>query len=103
MATVPGRRKERGATYLRLVGLGALIGIPAALLAAVFLALVHDCEDGLCIGVAIASFAVIWFDASPTWAVAAGPAAGMPAGTNFVISALLFSTLIVGRPGLDTI
>src|SRR5215471_1654823 len=33
--------------YLRLVGLGALIGIPAALLAAVFLAFVHDLEHWL--------------------------------------------------------
>jgi hypothetical protein len=33
--------------YLRLVGLGAAIGIPAALLAAVFLALVHDLEHWL--------------------------------------------------------
>jgi H+/Cl- antiporter ClcA len=33
--------------YLRLVGLGAVIGIPAALLAAVFLALVHDLEHWL--------------------------------------------------------
>jgi hypothetical protein len=33
-----------GAEYLRLVGLGAMIGIPAAFLAAVFLAFVHDLE-----------------------------------------------------------
>ncbi len=33
--------------YLRLVGLGAVIGIPAALLAAVFLAFVHDLEHWL--------------------------------------------------------
>jgi H+/Cl- antiporter ClcA len=33
--------------YLRLIGLGALIGIPAALLAAVFLALIHLVEDWL--------------------------------------------------------
>src|SRR5215468_9463295 len=33
--------------YLRLVGLGALIGIPAAALAAVFLAVVHDLEHWL--------------------------------------------------------
>ena len=36
-----------GAAYLRLIGLGALIGIPAALLAAVFLALVHEIEHWL--------------------------------------------------------
>src|SRR5262249_29765326 len=33
--------------YLRLVGLGALVGVPAALLAAVFLAFVHDLEHWL--------------------------------------------------------
>jgi H+/Cl- antiporter ClcA len=34
-----------GAAYLRLVALGAVIGIPAALVAAGFLALVHELED----------------------------------------------------------
>lgn len=33
--------------YLKLIGVGALIGIPAALLAAVFLAIVHALEDWL--------------------------------------------------------
>src|SRR5262245_57854624 len=36
-----------GPAYLRLIGLGAAIGIPAALLAALFLALVHTLEDWL--------------------------------------------------------
>jgi H+/Cl- antiporter ClcA len=36
-----------GRSYLRLVGLGALIGLPAALLAAAFIALVHELEDAL--------------------------------------------------------
>jgi hypothetical protein len=36
-----------GRAYLRLVALGALIGIPAALVAAGFLALVHELEDVL--------------------------------------------------------
>jgi H+/Cl- antiporter ClcA len=36
-----------GPAYLRLVGVGALIGVPAALLAALFLALVHDGEHWL--------------------------------------------------------
>ncbi|HET7807363.1 MAG TPA: chloride channel protein, partial [Gaiellaceae bacterium] len=36
-----------GGTYLRLVGLGAVIGIPAAFLAALFLAVVHDLERWL--------------------------------------------------------
>ena len=34
-----------GRSYLRLVGLGALIGVPAAALAAVFVAVVHELED----------------------------------------------------------
>jgi H+/Cl- antiporter ClcA len=37
----------RGIEYLRLVGLGAVIGVPAALVAALFLALVHDLERWL--------------------------------------------------------
>jgi H+/Cl- antiporter ClcA len=55
------------------------------------------------LGIAIATFAVIWFDASPTWAVAVGTAAGMTAGTNLVITALLFAGLLVGLNGIDTI
>jgi len=62
----------RGVEYLRLVGLGALIGIPAALVAALFLAVVHDVEHWL------------WDDlpsslghASPPWYLVIGlPAAG---------------------------
>jgi H+/Cl- antiporter ClcA len=62
----------RGVEYLRLVGLGALIGIPAALVAALFLALVHDLEHWL------------WDDlpdalgySSPPWYLVIGlPAAG---------------------------
>jgi hypothetical protein len=37
-----------GAAYLRLILLGAAIGIPAAFVAALFLALVHDLEHWLC-------------------------------------------------------
>jgi H+/Cl- antiporter ClcA len=55
------------------------------------------------IGVGIATFAVIWFDSSPTWAVAVGAAAGMTAGTGLVIAALLFDSLLVGLNGIDTI
>lgn len=53
------------------------------------------------IGIAIATFAVIVFDTSPTWAIAVGAAAGMGAGTDLVFSALLFSMLLVGTAGLD--
>jgi H+/Cl- antiporter ClcA len=45
MASTPPQLS--GTAYLRLVGLGALIGIPAALVAAVFLAFVHDLEHWL--------------------------------------------------------
>jgi H+/Cl- antiporter ClcA len=55
------------------------------------------------IGITIASFAVVIFDASPTWAIAVGTAAGMAAGTEMVFSALLFSMLLVGQPGLDAL
>ena len=41
----PSSGAER--TYLRLVLIAAAIGVPAALLAALFLALVHTCEDWL--------------------------------------------------------
>jgi H+/Cl- antiporter ClcA len=36
-----------GSAYMRLVALGAVIGIPAAFLAALFLAVVHDLEHWL--------------------------------------------------------
>jgi len=55
------------------------------------------------LGIAIASFAVIWFNASPTWAIAVGAAAGMTAGTNLIVSGLLFSELLVGINGVNTI
>jgi hypothetical protein len=55
------------------------------------------------LGVGIATLAVIWFDCSPTWAIAVGAAAGMGAGSGLVFSALLFSMLLVGGPGLDAL
>lgn len=53
------------------------------------------------LGVALASFAVIWFDVSPTFAIAAGAAAGMAAQARAVVSSLLFAVLLVGASGLD--
>jgi H+/Cl- antiporter ClcA len=53
------------------------------------------------LGIAVAMFGVIWFDASPTWAVMVGSAAGMTAGTGLVFAALLFATLLVGTGGGD--
>jgi chloride channel protein, CIC family len=55
------------------------------------------------IGIAVAMLPVIWFDVSPTWAVAVGAAAGMTAGTGLVFSSLLFSMLLVGQNGLHAI
>jgi H+/Cl- antiporter ClcA len=55
------------------------------------------------LGVGVATLAVIWFDCSPTWAIAVGAAAGMGAGTGLIFSALLFSMLLVGGPGLDAL
>jgi H+/Cl- antiporter ClcA len=53
------------------------------------------------LGVGVATFATIWFNASPTWAVAVGTAAGMAAGTGLLFSALLFAALLVGPNGFD--
>jgi hypothetical protein len=44
---VAGAARERGSDELRLVGIGALIGVPAALVAALFLALAHELEGWL--------------------------------------------------------
>jgi hypothetical protein len=67
VTTTPQPDRIDGAAYLRLVGLGALIGIPAAMLAAVFLATVHELED------------VLWHDlprelgrTSPPWYLVIG-------------------------------
>jgi H+/Cl- antiporter ClcA len=54
-----------GRAYLRLVLLGALVGIPAGLVGALFLALVHELENWL------------WDDPSPAWYLIVGlPVAG---------------------------
>jgi hypothetical protein len=97
-----------GAASLRLVLIGALIGVPAALLAAGFLALVHEFEDVLWhdlifVGVALGTLATIVFDVSPTLAVAVGAAAGTAAGTRLLISSLLIAALLVGSAGFDAI
>ena len=53
------------------------------------------------IAMAIAEFAHVWFDISPTLAVAVGAAAGMAAGTRLLITSTLFASLLVGTRGLD--
>jgi H+/Cl- antiporter ClcA len=55
------------------------------------------------LGVALASLAVVWFDVSPTLAIAVGAAAGMAAQTGLLISPLLFGALLVGSAGTDAI
>jgi H+/Cl- antiporter ClcA len=51
------------------------------------------------IAIAIAEFAHVWFDISPTLAVAVGAAAG----TRLLITSTLFASLLVGTRGLDAV
>jgi H+/Cl- antiporter ClcA len=53
------------------------------------------------LGVGLASLPVVWFDVSPTLAVAVGAAAGMAAQTRLLFAPLLFALLLVGKAGLD--
>jgi H+/Cl- antiporter ClcA len=55
------------------------------------------------LGVALATFAVIWLDVSPTLAVAVGTAAGMAAATRMLLTPILFATLLVGPAGVDAV
>jgi H+/Cl- antiporter ClcA len=54
-------------------------------------------------GVALASVAEIVFNMSPTLAVAVGTAAGMASITRLLFAPILFSALLVGTNGVDTI
>jgi Zn-dependent alcohol dehydrogenase len=51
----------------------------------------------------IATLAVVWFDVSPTLAIAVGTAAGTAAQTKLVLTSMLFATLLVGTQGLDAV
>jgi chloride channel protein, CIC family len=53
------------------------------------------------LGIGIAALPVVWFDVSPTLAIAVGAAAGMAAQTRFILTAMLFAALLVGSAGLD--
>lgn len=53
------------------------------------------------VGVGVASLPVVWFDVSPTLAVAVGAAAGMAAQARLLFAPLLFADLLVGQEGLD--
>jgi H+/Cl- antiporter ClcA len=55
------------------------------------------------LGVAVGMLAGIAFDVSPTLAVAVGAAAGMASMTRLVFASLLFSALLVGTNGIDTV
>ncbi len=55
------------------------------------------------LGIALSSFAVAWFDTSPTLAVAIGAGAGMAAQTRLIVAPLIFASLLVGTNGVDTI
>jgi H+/Cl- antiporter ClcA len=53
------------------------------------------------LGVGLATLPVIWFDASPTWAIAVGAAAGMASQTGLILTAMLFGALLLGTAGVD--
>jgi H+/Cl- antiporter ClcA len=55
------------------------------------------------IGVALAMLPVVWFDMSPTVALAIGAAAGTAAQTRLLLTSLVFSTLLVGTQNVDTV
>ena len=55
------------------------------------------------LGVALAMFATLWFDVSPTLAVAVGAAAGTAAVTRLLITSSLLAALLVGVNGLDAV
>ena len=55
------------------------------------------------LGVGLASLAVVWFDLSPTLAVAVGAAAGMAAQTRLLISGMIFGSLLVGTENVDVV
>jgi H+/Cl- antiporter ClcA len=55
------------------------------------------------LGVALASLAVVWFDTSPTLAMAVGTAAGMAAQARLLFTPLIFAALLVGSPGRDAV
>ncbi|HKB20161.1 MAG TPA: chloride channel protein [Gaiellaceae bacterium] len=55
------------------------------------------------VGVAVMTLPVVWFDISPTVAVAIGAAAGMAAMTGLLLTPMLFAALLVGLQGVDTV
>ena len=55
------------------------------------------------LGVALATLTEIWFGVSPTLAVAVGTAAGMTATSRLMLTPIVFSALLVGHNGADTV
>jgi H+/Cl- antiporter ClcA len=55
------------------------------------------------LGIALTSLAVVWFDVSPTLAVAVGAAAGMAAQTRLIVSALVFAAVLVGGQNSEVV
>jgi H+/Cl- antiporter ClcA len=55
------------------------------------------------LGIALAMLASLWFDVSPTLAVAVGAAAGTAAVTRLLITSTLLAALLVGIDGLDAV
>jgi H+/Cl- antiporter ClcA len=87
-------------------------GVIAVLIAAKFLAYAVSLGCGfrggpifpaLFLGIALASFTVVWFDVSPTLAIAVGAAAGMAAQTKLLISSMIFGAVLVGTENADVV
>ena len=51
------------------------------------------------LGIGVATLPVVWFDVSPTLAIAVGAAAGTAAQTRLLLTSMLFATLLVGIAG----
>jgi UPF0716 family protein affecting phage T7 exclusion len=49
------------------------------------------------------SLPIVWWDTSPTLAIAVGASAGMAAQTRLVVAPILFGSLLVGTEGLDAV
>ncbi len=55
------------------------------------------------LGIGVATLPVIWFDMSPTVAVAMGAAAGMAAQSRLLLSSMLLAAILVGSQGADAV
>ena len=55
------------------------------------------------LGIGLATFPVVWFDLSPTAALAIGAAAGMAAQSRQLLSPMLLAAILVGLQGADAV